>query len=56
MASRAMREVLCTQEGIFEPWTVILDLPPMLLGMMFSPSFPCRLCLARYCGGNNHHR
>jgi Mrp family chromosome partitioning ATPase len=32
MASRAMREVLATLKRDFRPWTVILDLPPMLLG------------------------
>jgi protein-tyrosine kinase len=32
MASRAMREVLTTIKTDFRPWTVILDLPPMLLG------------------------
>ncbi len=32
MASRAMREVLATIKRDFRPWTVILDLPPMLMG------------------------
>src|SRR4029434_7147222 len=32
MASRAMREVLQAIKRDFRPWTVILDLPPMLLG------------------------
>ena len=32
MASRAMREVLEAIKRDFRPWTVILDLPPMLLG------------------------
>ena len=32
MTSRAMREVLATLKRDFRPWTVILDLPPMLLG------------------------
>ena len=32
MASRAMREILDTIKKDFRPWTVVLDLPPMLLG------------------------
>ena len=32
MASRALREVLDTIKRDFRPWTVVLDLPPMLLG------------------------
>ena len=32
MTSRAMREVLDAIKRDFRPWTVILDLPPMLLG------------------------
>ena len=32
MASRAMREVLTAMKRDFRPWTVILDLPPMLMG------------------------
>jgi protein-tyrosine kinase len=32
MASRAMREVLQAIKRDFRPWTVILDLPPMLVG------------------------
>ena len=32
MASRAMRDVLQAIKRDFRPWTVVLDLPPMLLG------------------------